>query len=117
MSLFVPTSEKQSKSSGGKPSTLLTQYTAIVSQEYLQKFDDPYHYHNATLDVYQTSFPLNQPGAIFHAIRDASGLCSVNTDSEGKTLEDLTSQDCNGAHTTKRARHDMKVNVLSPSER
>lgn len=69
------------------------------------------------MDVYQTSLPLEQPKAIYYAIRNASGLRSVNTDSKRKALGDLMSRDHNGAHTTKRARHDMKDNALAPRER
>lgn len=52
--------------------TSLKQYTATVVDEYLQKFDDPHHFHDGTLHIHQTLFSLDSPLTIFQAIRAAS---------------------------------------------
>jgi len=54
--------------------TSLTQYTALITNEYLQKFDDPYRYSDGTLYVHQVPWSLDQLPAICEAIQDASGV-------------------------------------------
>ncbi|KAF8855839.1 hypothetical protein BDZ45DRAFT_692215 [Acephala macrosclerotiorum] len=81
VSLFVPehtagtsSTDKQSDSSG-MPQALITslkQYTATITDEYLQKFDDPYHFHDSALHIHQESFPIDLPSTMFQAIQAAS---------------------------------------------
>lgn len=50
----------------------LTQYTALVTDEYLQEFDNPYCFSDSTLHIYQTSWRLDQLPGIHEASRMAS---------------------------------------------
>jgi hypothetical protein len=57
--------------------TTLKQYTAIITDEYLQKIDNPFRSYSYTLSVHQKLFSLDKPSAIcsiFQAIQKASGL-------------------------------------------
>ncbi|KUJ08727.1 uncharacterized protein LY89DRAFT_599204, partial [Mollisia scopiformis] len=45
--------------------TSLKQYTATIADAYLQKFDDPYHFHASTLHIYQTLYHINILATIF----------------------------------------------------
>ncbi|KAH6667393.1 hypothetical protein B0J14DRAFT_658843 [Halenospora varia] len=81
VSLFVPehtagtsSTDKQSNSSR-TPQALVTslkQYTATITDEYLQKFDDPYHFHDSALHIHQESFRIGLPSTMFQAIQEAS---------------------------------------------
>lgn len=79
--------------------TGLTQYTAIVTREYLQKFDDPYHFSDSALHVHQTSWGLDQLPALFIALQGASGVSHsletplpspAATTKKRKALDDIT---------------------------
>ncbi|TVY59376.1 hypothetical protein LSUE1_G010186, partial [Lachnellula suecica] len=78
VSLFVPEhaeSDSQNLQSRTRRTrrwvTSLKQYTATITEKYLQKFDDPHHFHDGTLHIHQTLFSLDSPLTIFQAIRAA----------------------------------------------
>lgn len=52
----------------------LKQYTALVSEEFLKKFDYPYQFFDSTLEIHQVSWNMDQLPALFKAVQDASGF-------------------------------------------
>ena len=92
------------KSGGQELVTALKQYTAVITEEYLKKFDDPYHSYDGTLCIHQASFSLDQPAAIYEAVRDASMAPSQQETSissppaaieKRKPADDVTDADAN----------------------
>ncbi|KAH8586485.1 hypothetical protein B0O99DRAFT_602445 [Bisporella sp. PMI_857] len=101
VSLFVPehtagtsSTDKQSRT----PQALVTslkQYTATITDEYLQKLDDPYHFHDSALHIHQESFRVGLPSTMFQAIRAASraqnlSLVPSTISKKRKALGDIT---------------------------
>lgn len=80
--------------------TSLKQYTTIITDEYLQKLEDPCHFHDGNLQIHQTSFPIEFPSTIFQAIREASGTLTLplaisNTSTKRKVSGDITAEQVN----------------------
>lgn len=75
--------------------TSLKQYTATITDEYLQKFDDPYHFHDSALHIHQKSFRIDLPSTMFQAIQEASraqnlSLVPLTQSKKRKALCDIT---------------------------
>ncbi|KAL5331121.1 hypothetical protein ACEPPN_000650 [Leptodophora sp. 'Broadleaf-Isolate-01'] len=94
ISIFVP--KHTTPATRSNPSTRsralvtsLTRYTVNITEDYLLKFDDPYHFHHGTLHIYQTSIPIEMPSAIFKGIQEASGHRSATTTSNAKRKREL----------------------------
>jgi hypothetical protein len=86
--------------------TTLIQYTVVVPEDYLQKFDDPYHFHDCTLDIYQKPLPINQPMSIYQAIIKASGIPGPASGLKRKALRDIMDAGHNSAREPKRTKHE-----------
>lgn len=84
VSLFVPQLLKTTTQSnttilrprkGQRPSkqivTKLIQYTANIRYAYLQKFEEPYKFYNATLQIEKRTLPTNEPAIILQAMKTA----------------------------------------------
>lgn len=86
--------------------TALIQYTVVIPEGYLQKFDDPYHFHDCTLDIYQKPLPITQPMNIFREIQKASGIRNPELCLKRKALGELLDAGHNGALKPKRIKYE-----------
>jgi hypothetical protein len=101
--------DKQSNSSR-TPQALVTslkQYTVIIADEYLQKFDDTYHFYDSALHIHQESFRIGLPSTMFQAIQEAShaqnlSLVPSTKSKRRKALGDIT-EVANKVRRTERA--------------
>jgi hypothetical protein len=100
------TIQQRNSSFGGRWDTTLIQYTVVVPEEYLQKFDDPYHFHDCTLDIYQKPPPINQPRGIYQAIKEASGIPDPESGLKRKALRDITDASHNRVREPKCTKHE-----------
>jgi len=94
--------------------TSLKQYTATITDEYLQKFDDPYHFHASTLHIYQTSYHINSPATIFQAMKAGSrtpnlSLDSSTTGEKRKALSEITKASTQRIKNSSWSRMEWKV--------
>jgi hypothetical protein len=113
---IIDLTNKQSNSSfRGRLVTRLIQYAAVISEEYLQKFDDPYRFHDCALYIYQNPLHVEQPMGICQAIKNASGVHDPKSGLKRKVLGDIMGAGRNTARETKRARYE-KDDTLVVSE-
>lgn len=106
--------------------TKLVQYRAEIPSDYLQKFEEPYKFYNATLHIEKRTLPTNEPAIILQAMKAAfhdldgclKGPLTVN--SKRKTFEELDLNVKDPKSETKRRKvcspsnlHDVNSNIRS----
>ncbi|CAD6442359.1 bac21deb-73f2-4658-9c8d-4b5b0e101ead [Sclerotinia trifoliorum] len=74
----------------------IVQYTADISTTYLQKFEDPYKFHDASLRIERKILPINEVSMFFQSIQSAFNdldtypkFLSEGSMSKRKALEEL----------------------------
>ncbi|ESZ91267.1 hypothetical protein SBOR_8360 [Sclerotinia borealis F-4128] len=70
VTLFVPEHEFLPHTRGRRE-TKLVQYTAKISNTYLQKFEDPYKFFDASLHIEKKMLPTSKPNMVLQAIETA----------------------------------------------
>jgi hypothetical protein len=79
--------------------TKLAQYTANIPHTYLKKLEEPYKFHNSSLQIEKRTLPTNEPATIIAAMKAAlhgiDGCLASSLPSSGPKRKPLRELDPN----------------------